>query len=187
MPDITPALEQGRDFWDQHARWLDDAGDRMLARDDGRTSLPGTLRPGETCRLPLTIKTPSDPGLYQCEVDLAHEGVVWFHDKGSPVVRFVVHNAFEQEPDLGSSELRESRVRVPAPPAAANDGRVEPTAAIAGINTDVDHPGDFPMHGVALDSVVRLIAEQRATLLHIENDRSAGDDWVSYRYFIRNR
>lgn len=166
--------------------WFDDAGDRMLARDDGRTSLPGTLRPGETSRLPLTIKTPPDPGRYQCEIDLAHEGVVWFHDKGSLVARFAVHNALEKEPDVASSELQRPHVH-PTRADASNEGPVEPTAALAGINVNADSPGDFPMYGVPLDAVVRLIAEQSAALLHIENDHSCGDDWVSYRYFIRKR
>ena len=166
--------------------WFDDAGDRMLARDDGRTSLPGTLRPGETCRLPLTIKTPPDPGRYQCEIDLAHEGVSGSTTKAPrlPGSRFVMRST--RNPTCGSSELQASRAQVPAPPDAASQGRVESIAAIAGINTEVDNPGDFPMHGVPLDAVVRLIAEQGATLLHIENDHSCGDDWVSYRYFIRN-
>ena len=167
--------------------WFDGTGDRMLARDDGRTSLPGTLRPGETCRLALTIKTPPDPGQYLCEVDLAHEGVVWFHDKGSAVVRFAVRNAVGRELDVGSREVQGSPAHVPATPDAANDAPVAPIAAIAGVNTEVDNPGDFPMYGVPLDAVVHVIAEQGATLVHIENDHSAGDDWVSYRYFIRSR
>ena len=54
--------------------WLDGSGTVLLARDDGRVSLPGVVRAGDTVRLPLTIRTPREPGLYQCEVDLAHEG-----------------------------------------------------------------------------------------------------------------
>jgi len=38
---------------------------------------------------------------------------------------------------------------------------------------------------MAVHSVVGLIADHGATLLHVENDRSCGDDWVSYRYFVR--
>ena len=41
------------------------------------------------------------------------------------------------------------------------------------------------MYGVPLHTVVRLIADCGATLLHIENDRSCGDDWMSYRYVVR--
>src|SRR5206468_3604708 len=77
--------------------WLDGAGDRMLQRDDGRTRLPATLDPGDTCWLPLTIKTPADEGVYQCEIDVAHEGVLWFHDKGSPVARFVLRVTPQEE------------------------------------------------------------------------------------------
>jgi len=67
--------------------WRDASGDRMLIRDDGRSSLPNMLPSGSTCRVPLPIRAPSDPGEYYCEIDLAHEGILWFHDKGSPVVR----------------------------------------------------------------------------------------------------
>ena len=42
------------------------------------------------------------------------------------------------------------------------------------------------MFGVRLRSVVRLIAECGGTLLHVENDRTCGEDWVSYRYIVRN-
>ncbi len=33
---------------------------------------------------------------------------------------------------------------------------------------------------------VRLIANRGETLLHAENDRTCGEDWVSYRYIARN-
>jgi len=49
----------------------------------------------------------------------------------------------------------------------------------------VGDPGEFPMYGVPLDTVVRLVTGQGATLVHVESDRSCGDDWVSYRYFVR--
>ena len=149
----------------------------MLARDDGRTSLPGSLRPGATCRLPLTIKAPLIRS-YQCEVDLVHEGVAWFQGLGSTVVRFVVRTALDEAADDGSGQ---TPVIVPAPPQAARHHQVVQAPTIAGINTEVDDPGDFPMHGMPLDSVVALIADQGVTLLHVENDRSCGDDWVSYR------
>ena len=67
--------------------WFDAAGGQMLTRDDGRTRLPPTLRANETCRLALTISAPTSRGQYQCEIDVAHEGVLWFHDRGSEVVR----------------------------------------------------------------------------------------------------
>jgi len=164
--------------------WLDAAGLRMLARDDGRTRLPATLRAGETCRVALTIGAPSTPGDYQLEVDVAHEGVLWFHDRGSEVVRLAV-SVGEIGMETADEPSAASPVEPPSPPAAARDGGVLEASGVTGAQTDVDDPGEFPMHGVPLDAVASLIAEHGATLLHIENDRSCGDDWVSYRYFAR--
>ena len=162
--------------------WFDGTGLQMLARDDGRTRLPATLRTGETCRLTLTISAPSNPGEYQLEVDVAHEGVLWFRDRGSDVVRLAVHveenemNAARESP--GASQMH------PPHPLAPAGGPVQALGVIDA-KMDVDDPGDFPMHGVPLATVTGLIAEHGATLLHIESDRSCGEDWVSYRYFAR--
>jgi len=164
--------------------WFDGAGGRMLTRDDGRTKLPATLRAGETCHLPLTISAPPNAGQYQCEVDVAHEGVLWFHDRGSDIVRFAVRVG-EDETDAGPAAERASRVGAPTPPVPMPDGRSVDARGVTGAKTDVDDPGDFPMFGMAVHSVVGLIADHGATLLHVENDRSCGDDWVSYRYFVR--
>jgi len=162
--------------------WLDAAGLRMLARDDGRTRLPAALRAGETCRVALTIGAPSTPGEYQLEVDVAHEGVLWFHDRGSEVVRLAVRVG---ENEIGAGEPpAASRVEPPAHPAGAGDGVVQ-ASRVTDAKMEVDDPGEFPMHGVPLDAVAALVAGHGATLLHIENDRSCGDDWVSYRYFAR--
>jgi SAM-dependent methyltransferase len=164
--------------------WLDAAGLRMLARDDGRTRLPETLRAGETCSMALTICAPSNPGEYQLEVDLAHEGVLWFHDRGAEVVRLAVCVALNQI-DAALASSSPSCVESRAVSAAAlNDGPIQALASTDG-KLGVDDPGEFPMHGVALDAVAALIAEHGATLLHVENDRSCGEDWVSYRYFAR--
>ncbi|OLE97248.1 MAG: hypothetical protein AUG75_10580, partial [Cyanobacteria bacterium 13_1_20CM_4_61_6] len=166
--------------------WLDAAGDRMLQRDDGRARLPGTLQPGASCRLPLTIKTPSDEGVYQCEIDLAHEGVLWFHDRGSPVARFVLRVTLQEEPDAvldaeaaGSPAGRRTE-RLSVLPVQWKDA-----PASVGVSGDIEAPGDFPMYAVDTNIVTGLIARQGGMLLQIENDRSCGEDWVSYRYFVR--
>jgi SAM-dependent methyltransferase len=164
--------------------WLEGGGARMLTRDDGRTKLPATLRAGETCRLSLTINAPPKRGEYELEVDVAHEGVLWFQDRGSEVVRLAVRVG-EDELDFGLAAERVSRVEPTTPPAAATDGRPVETRSLTGARMDVDDPGEFPMYGVPLNTVASLIADHGATLLHIENDRSGGEDWVSYRYFVR--
>jgi hypothetical protein len=119
------------------------------------------------------INAPPDPGEYQCEVDVAHEGVLWFHDRGSEVVRLAIR--------VGEDEA----VSGPAQAVTAPSGRPVLAPGAPGVKMAADDPGEFPMYGVPINSVAGLIADEGARLLHIENDRSCGDDWVSYRYFVQ--
>jgi SAM-dependent methyltransferase len=180
--------------WSQHEfgvirignHWLDGAGDRMLQRDDGRTSLPATLHPGETCRLSLTIKAPPDEGDYQCEIDVAHEGVLWFHDRGSPVARFVLRVSLREEADaVFGGEAPTSPARGETERVALSNDRWTAAPPLGGPPGGAENPGDFPMYAVDMNTVTGLIASHGGTLLHIENDRSCGEDWVSNRYFVR--
>lgn len=159
--------------------WLDATGSQMLARDDGRTSLPASLGAGNTCRVPLTLKAPAEVGEYLCEIDLAHEGVLWFHDRDSPVVRFMVR--------VGSAQDRDTSVDLVDGGSYASMSSSEPPALepIVSADTEADGSETFPMFGVRLNSVVRLIANCGGTLLHVENDRTCGEDWVSYRYIVQ--
>lgn len=155
--------------------WTDAAG-RLIQRDDGRTALP-SLASGESCRLPLAITAPRAPGSYSCELDLAHEGVLWFSDRGAPPTRFTV----QVGAPTGASAARPPS-QAPAPEPAAR-----PRRPLEGVSLAAADPGDFPMHGRSRAEVERLIAQQGGTLLHVEPDRSCGPDWVSYRYYARVR
>ncbi|HWW76361.1 MAG TPA: NBR1-Ig-like domain-containing protein, partial [Pyrinomonadaceae bacterium] len=68
-------------------RWLDSAGARVVNDLDGRTSLAEDLRPGEEVELSLTVTAPRAPGDYVLELDMVHEGVTFFRQKGSPTWR----------------------------------------------------------------------------------------------------
>ena len=159
--------------------WLDATGSRMLARDDGRTSLPASLGAGHTSRVPLTIKAPAEPGEYLCEIDLAHEGVLWFHDRDSPVVRFIVRVGVAKDSGTAAESIESGSY------ASVSPSVVDDPQQIVGADTETDHSETFPMFGVRLNSVVQLIAESGGTLLHVENDRTCGEDWISYRYIVR--
>jgi SAM-dependent methyltransferase len=148
-----------------------DAHGRMLVRDDGRAPLPPVLRAGDTCHLGVVAHVPVKPGHYHCELDLAHEGVTWFSDKGSPRTRVAVEVG-GAAPRVGLAPESE-----PAAPAAAGGG---PPLAEPG----AQEPEDFPMFGVPSDEVIALITESGLTLRHVEDDRSCGPDWISYRYFV---
>lgn len=68
-------------------QWLDEDGRRVINNMDGRTALSDDLAPGAEVELPLTITAPREPGDYTLEVDMIHEGVTFFHEKGSQTLR----------------------------------------------------------------------------------------------------
>jgi SAM-dependent methyltransferase len=162
--------------------WLNQTGERTLQRDDGRTVLPETLPPGGTCRVPLTITTPAAEGNYQCEVDLAHEGVRWFCDRNSSVVRFDVavrDGGLEHAiiSTVGTSEsVKQSK--------SVHAAGIEWPSAAPG-DPSVASPGKFPMYGIHTDLVDQLIATCGGELLQKPVDHSCGRGWISYRYFVR--
>jgi hypothetical protein len=156
--------------------WSDGSG-RMVQRDDGRTPLP-SLTSGERCRLALTITTPQTPGDYVCEIDLAHEGVLWFSDRGAVLARFSVR--------VGDDTCAASRASMATASAGTTPARPSrQPRTLDGVSLSAADPGEFPMHGRPRPEVERLIAAHGGTLLHVAPDRSCGDDWISYRYFAR--
>ena len=92
----------GRSTWPAHGdshgmyqvnagdRWLDAAGGRIVNDLDGRRSLPEDLGPGEEVELPLDVTAPRAPGEYVLEIDMIHEGVTFFYEKGSRTLRMRV-------------------------------------------------------------------------------------------------
>lgn len=158
--------------------WLDASGSRMLHQDDGRAPLPQMLRGGEECRLVLRMRAPSEPGRYVGEIDLVHEGVTWFAHRGSPTLRFVldVHPA-------GTGGGADSRI-----PLVEYDVPDYPADVLPAGAPPADAPPEanpFPMHGIPHGEVLQIIEQQGGTVLHVEEDRRAGADWVSYTYFVR--
>jgi SAM-dependent methyltransferase len=60
-----------------------DAGARILmSADHARTALPSGIEPGGQLTVALEIPKPGQPGQYVAEVDLVHEGVRWFSERG---------------------------------------------------------------------------------------------------------
>ena len=162
--------------------WLNRSGDQMLLRDDGRTSLPDSLPPGDRCRLSLTVAIPSEAGEFVCEIDLCHEGVVWFGEKGSPVVRFPVRVGAAEDGDF--SLTNDAPPSLPAVPPVAEAARAQ-MPALDGADGGVDDPPPFPMYGIQKDTVIDFVRSQGGELIHVENDPSCGADWVSFRYYVQ--
>src|SRR5262249_17992901 len=125
--------------------WHDRSGKTMLVQDDGRTLLPPRLAPGQTFEFELAMKAPMRMGTYRCEIDLVHEGVCWFADRGSSSVTFPVRIGPEPQPadnDIdGAAE--------PSPSMAAEDIYAE-------LPRDLEEPGTIPMFCVHRDEVVEI-------------------------------
>jgi hypothetical protein len=151
----------------------------MLVRDDGRTGIPERVQPGETCRVPLTITLPTAAGEYQCEIDLSHEGLLWFQDKGSTVERIAVR--------VGRADVVLAEPRPSASP-APDEMAEEKWAKLNGVLTsgpDILDTRSFPMFGVPRAKVLDIVTQSGADVIGVEDDRSCGDDWVSYQYVVR--
>lgn len=155
-------------------RWFDATGRYMVIQDDGRAALPQIMKPGESCDVVLRIIAPSTAGSYQGEIDVVHEGVTWFRDKGSRMLRFD----------------REVSVQVPATAttstATINELPVPEYREVLETIDDADEESvGFPMHGVPLDEVRGLVNQHGGSLIHLEDGLRAGVEWVDYRYFVR--
>jgi SAM-dependent methyltransferase len=161
--------------------WFDGSGYAMLIADDGRASLPQPLGPEDRCTTRLTMTTPSECGDYWCEIDLAHEGVVWFRERGSTAVRFLVRVRPEKEvsvetPPVGPPEAIES----PAVRVSVEHDRIPSIELSPAMRSDVK---DFPMFGIPREEVLKLLAACSMKVVAVDDDRSCGDDWISYRYY----
>jgi SAM-dependent methyltransferase len=153
--------------------WLRGNGHEMLIQDDGRAELPSVMLPGEVREVCLQITAPRRAQRYTCQVDVVHEGVTWFGDRGSPMAGFEVV--------VGNAEREQS----PHLTIAGDESESYPD-----IYEDLepgDEPPAFPMFGLPFDNVATLVASGGAEIILIENDERAGPEWVGYRYFARKR
>jgi SAM-dependent methyltransferase len=165
--------------WDQAAvgvirlgnHWLSPAGD-MLIQDDGRTSVPGRLAPSDSARMTLTIEAPPDAGSFTCVLDLVHEGISWFGDKGSTTLEMPIAVS------AGSPVAETPGTPTPiAEPTFADIHDLLPPAGGAAL-------AGFPMHGVHHDEVLELVRKHGGQAFFVENDERGGPEWQGYRYFV---
>ena len=83
-----PAQGQGPKYKvDLANHWLDSKGAAEVVGDDGRVALPHDLKAGEEVELVLPVKAPNTPGDYVLELDMVHEDVTWFKNKGSQTTK----------------------------------------------------------------------------------------------------
>lgn len=60
-------------------RWIRDG----LTSEDNRAVMNGDLAPGGETEIKLTVNAPRTPGDYILEIDMVHEGVTWFKERGA--------------------------------------------------------------------------------------------------------
>ena len=159
--------------------WLDASGELMLVQDDGRSPLLQEVPPGMQWPVLLTMRAPAEPGPYLGEIDAVHECISWFAHKGSRPLRFKI-NVTHSDAEPGSSATIMKEFPIPHYPESAL-----PKSSVSG--SEQSEEAEFPMHGVPRDQVLALIREHGGQLKYLEEDRRAGPEWVSYRYFVVGR
>lgn len=160
--------------------WLDASGDLMLTQDDGRSPLLQVVPPGLEWPVLLTMRAPAEPGSYVGEIDLVHEGISWYGHKGSRTLRFMVDVTRDSAAVAGAGTAMIREYPIPPYPEAALPS---PSASAATRFVKAD----FPMNGVHREEVMEIIRRHGARLAYLEEDRRAGPEWVSYRYFVVGR
>lgn len=64
-------------------RWLDAGSKVEINGADGRSVMKGDLAPGAERELQMAVTAPRTPGEYTLEVDMVHEEVTWFYERGA--------------------------------------------------------------------------------------------------------
>ena len=60
-------------------RWIRDG----VTAEDNRAVMNADLPPGGETEIKLTVNAPRTPGDYTLEIDMVHEGVTWFKERGA--------------------------------------------------------------------------------------------------------
>ena len=157
--------------------WLDEPGELMLKQDDGRAPLLQIVPPGLEWPVLITMRAPAETGRYVLEIDLVHEGISWYGHKGSATLRLSIDvtSASTSAGTPAAAMMKE----YPVPP--------YPEAIVPKPAPSAPAPppqGNFPMHGVPRGQVMEIIRQHGGRLVYLEEDRRAGPEWVSYRYFV---
>jgi SAM-dependent methyltransferase len=159
--------------------WLSADGTVLLIQDDGRADLPPVFAAGAECLVDLIIKTPHKDGDYRCEVDVVHEMISWFKDKGASTVQFALA-VRSDAPEAFPGGRRQA-----GPPPV--DERI--TAAwdelARGLCPDEEAAGDFPMHGIPRERVEEFFRARGDLIVLVENDERGGREWDGFRYFVK--
>lgn len=157
--------------------WFDATGRFMRIQDDARANLPQVLRADDACDVTLEMTAPAEPGTYWVEIDVVHEGVSWFTDKGSRPLRRQVQVTERLRSGSPAAAVTMTELPVPDYPQDVLDRMLAPAGGAR-------HDMDFPMFGFPQADVLDLLGRQGGHVRQIDEDPRAGMEWVSYRYFV---
>jgi SAM-dependent methyltransferase len=174
--------------------------------DDGRTTLPAVLGPGEQAEVGLRIKAPDQVGRYECEIDLVQERVSWFNDQGSETARCPITVT---EPGImgrlslltatvvGALAGRSSARRgadVPGPREHDLEQQLEDAGTatvwkqlIQQMPESQTPPAPYAMFGTPRDEIIDLLRAHGGETIGTDEDMSCGFEWESHTYFVRRR
>jgi hypothetical protein len=172
--DHVGAIRVGNHWLDEHAG--------MVLQDDGRARLPPVLSPGERCRVALEVKAPAQAGPYLLEIDVVHEGITWFADRGSRPVRVPIDVVVPETPGPGARPIDETSRRTPLP-----DYSDVNLTTLLPEPVDAAAIADFPMHGLPREQVTEIVTAAGGDIVHLVDDDHARPEWNGYKYFVRKR
>ena len=75
--------KQGRYQVNIGDRWLDAAAKVVINGADGRSVMKNDLAPGAEIEMQMVVTAPGTPGEYTLEIDMVHEEVTWFYERGA--------------------------------------------------------------------------------------------------------
>jgi hypothetical protein len=160
----------------------------MLIQDDGRASLPKVISAGKEYLVYLLIKMPPQEGDYRCEIDLVHESIAWFKEKGASSLCFDVQVRSDLPERSQTSHCFGQKAGQTKDSLADGDYYSAMLGEIyRELPRETEEPEKFPMFGILKDEVVNFLESHGGTVIHIEEDEYCGKEWVGYRYFVRKK
>lgn len=172
ISDITwPSFTEsgGKYHIDLGNHWWNESGE-IIVNDDGREPLPNNLHPMKEVQLSLSITIPVEPGNYILELDMVHEQVAWFKDKGSQTTKLPI-----KVEGIDKSKSRSSKI-------------FNFYQQLRGVSRAQDRPQTFApsmeMYGLPKDVVLELISNYGGKVLDVQQDFSVGQGWLSFLYCV---
>lgn len=172
ISDVTwPSFTEskGKFHIDLGNHWLNESRE-IIVNDDGREPLPKTLNPGEEVEFSLTVTMPGVPGNYVLELDMVHEQVAWFKDKGSQTKRIPIKVEGIVDTEFIASKISKFYKKI----LGIGKQRTSTQTFIPSME----------MYGLHKDVVIELVNKNGCKVLDVQPDFSVGQGWLSFLYCV---